>query len=81
MPLVVKEVEFLPGDEVLTTELRDGYYLDKPSRATISKIYKKTMMVHYGVFTDFAIVDKTSCTFLKRPENSVIIGPDDVGFF
>ena len=81
MPLVTKDVEFQPGDEVLTTEVKGGYYLDKPSRATISKIYKKTMMVHYGVYTDFAVVDKTSCTFLKRPKNPVIIGPDDVGFF
>jgi len=68
MPLVTNEIEFQPGDEILTTEVMGGYYSDEPSPATVSRVYKKTMMIHYGVYTDFAVVDKSSCTFLKRPE-------------
>ena len=81
MPLITDKIEFQPGDEIFTTEIMTDDLLGRGARATISEVYKNTLFVHYGVWTDFCEVNKNSCIFVKRPAIPIITMPGDIGFF
>jgi len=78
---MTSEIEFLPGDEIFTTDIMSNDLMEKGARATVSEVRRDTLFVHYGIYTDFCEVDKSSCFVLRRPKNPIVLMPKDVGYF
>ena len=81
MPLVEKEIEFQPGDEIFTTDILSDDLQGEGAYATVSEVYENMLLVYYGVYTDFCQVRKNSCFLVKKPANPNIMMPNNVGFF
>ena len=81
MSLVTTGIEFLPGDKIFTTDIMSDDLSERGAYATVSKVHKDTLFVHYGIYTDFCEVEKNSCVLVKRPKDPIILMPNDVGFF
>ena len=71
----MEQIEFKPGDEILTMGVRDGYDFKDPSTAYVAKVGTTWLDVRYFAgecSVDEARVTKKSCVLVKRPKEPFI---------